>query len=51
KLVSRGPQKKPLKIATTIRLSADVVQAFRAAGEGWPIEAALKDWLRMNSPT
>ena len=53
KLASRGPQRKPLKIATTIRLSADVVQAFRAAGDGWQtkIDAALKDWLRTHSPT
>ena len=36
------------KVSTTIRLSADVVQAFRAAGDGWQtrIDAALKDWLR-----
>ena len=31
----------------TIRLSPDVVQAFRATGEGWQtrIDTALKDWL------
>jgi uncharacterized protein (DUF4415 family) len=40
------------KVSTTIRLSADVVQAFRAAGDGWQtrIDAALKDWLRTHSP-
>lgn len=48
----RGPQKAPPKVSTTIRLSPDVVQAFRAAGDGWQtrIDAALKDWLRTHSP-
>ena len=48
----RGPQKAPPKVFTTIRLSPEVVQAFRAGGEGWQtrIDAALKDWLRTHSP-
>ena len=48
---TRGPQKAPPKISTTIRLSPDVLQAFRAAGDGWQtrIDAALKDWLRTHS--
>ena len=48
----RGPQKAPPKISTTIRLSSDVLQAFRASGDGWQtrIDAALKDWLRTHSP-
>ncbi len=52
KLRGRGPQKKPPKVSTTIRLSPDVVQAFRAAGDGWQtrIDLALKDWLRTHSP-
>lgn len=52
KLGGRGPQKTPRKVSTTIRLSPDVVQAFRAAGDGWQtrIDAALKDWLRTHSP-
>ena len=52
KLRGRGPQKTPLKVSTTIRLSPDVLQAFRAGGEGWQtrIDAALKDWLRTHSP-
>lgn len=47
----RGPQKAPLKVSTTIRLSPDVLSAFRAAGDGWQtrIDAALKDWLRTHS--
>ena len=52
KLRGRGPQKAQPKVSTTIRLSPDVVQAFRAAGDGWQtrIDAALKDWLRTHSP-
>lgn len=46
----RGPQKEPTKIKTTIRLSSDVLEAFRATGPGWQtrINDALRDWLRMN---
>lgn len=48
----RGPQKAPTKQATTIRLSPDVMAAFKATGPGWQtrIDAALKDWLRTHSP-
>jgi uncharacterized protein (DUF4415 family) len=47
-----GTVKADPKVSTTIRLSPDVVQAFRAAGDGWQtrIDAALKDWLRTHSP-
>lgn len=31
----RGPGKKPAKVALTLRLSPQVVDAFRATGEGW----------------
>lgn len=46
----RGPQKAPRKISTTIRLSPEVVAAFRAAGDGWQtrIDQALKEWLKMH---
>ncbi len=48
----RGSQKTPTKVSTTIRLSPDVLQAFKAAGNGWQtrMDAALKDWLRTHSP-
>ena len=48
----RGPHKAPTKQATTIRLSPDVMAAFKATGAGWQtrIDAALKDWLRTHSP-
>ena len=36
----------------TIRLSHEVVEKFRSSGAGWQtrVDAALKDWLRNNSP-
>jgi uncharacterized protein (DUF4415 family) len=47
-----GTVKAAPKVSTTIRLSPDVVQAFKAAGDGWQtrIDAALKDWLQTHSP-
>ena len=43
----RGPQAGPTKVSTTIRLSSDVIQSFRATGTGWQtkIDLALKQWL------
>ena len=48
----RGPQKAPPKGSSTLRPSPEVVEAFRAGGDGWQtrIDAALKDWLRTHSP-
>lgn len=36
----------------TIRLSRDVVDSFRASGEGWQtrVDSALKDWLKTHTP-
>lgn len=31
----RGPQKTPTKQQVTLRLDRDVVERFRATGEGW----------------
>ena len=31
----RGPGKKPPKVALTIRVDPEVLQAWRASGEGW----------------
>ena len=52
KLGVRGPQKTPTKERITIRLSRDVVEQFRATGDGWQtrMDAALKDWLKTHSP-
>ncbi len=48
----RGAQKAPTKQATTIRLSPEVMAAFKATGAGWQtrIDEALKDWLRTHKP-
>jgi len=53
KLGIRGPQHAPTKERITIRLSQEVVQPFRATGDGWQtrIDAALKDWLESHKPT
>ena len=46
------PKADQTKEHISIRLSADVVEKFRASGAGWQtrVDAALKDWLRHNSP-
>jgi uncharacterized protein (DUF4415 family) len=52
KLGVRGPQKAPTKELVSIRLSRDVVESFRASGDGWQtrIDHALKEWLRAHQP-
>ena len=49
---TRGPQKTPVKERITIRLSPEVVEQFRATGDGWQtrVDAALKDWLHKHTP-
>lgn len=48
KLGVRGPQKEPIKERITIRLSPEVVAAFKATGAGWQtrIDEALKTYLK-----
>ena len=48
KLGVRGAQKSPTKERITIRLSRDVVERFRATGDGWQtrVDTALQDWLK-----
>ena len=48
KLGVRGPQKAPKKIATTIRLSPDVLAAFKATGDGWQtrIDTSLRQFIK-----
>ena len=43
----RPPSASP-KVSTTIRLSRDVVDHFKADGRGWQtrIDSALRDWIR-----
>ncbi len=52
KIGVRGPQKSPTKERITIRLSQDVVQRFRATGEGWQtrVDVALRNWLKRHNP-
>ena len=52
KVGERGPQKSATKERITIRLSQNVVQSFRATGEGWQtrVDAALRDWLKKHNP-
>lgn len=40
----RGPQKKPTKIAVSLRLTREVVERFKASGPDWQtrIDEALK---------
>jgi uncharacterized protein (DUF4415 family) len=40
----RGPQKVPTKVPVSIRLSPEVVAAFRTSGAGW--QARVDDILR-----
>jgi uncharacterized protein (DUF4415 family) len=52
-LKQRGrPRKEVTKAPINIRLSPDVVQAFRATGRGWQtrVDEALKDWLKSHKP-
>jgi len=51
KRVGRPPA-SVTKERITIRLSREVVEQFRASGDGWQtrVDAALKDWLKTHSP-
>jgi len=44
KMRGRGRQKTPTKVSTTIRLSPDVLQHFKAGGPGW--QSRIDDALR-----
>ena len=48
----RGPGKRPPKEVINIRLSAAVISAFRATGNGWQtrVDGALQDWLKQHEP-
>lgn len=41
----RGAQKSPLKVATSIRLSPEVIEYFKQGGKGWQsrIDEVLKE--------
>ena len=48
----RGPGRKPPKEVINIRLSPEVLSAFRATGTGWQtrVDGALRDWLKKHEP-
>ena len=46
----RGPQKSPRKKPVSLRLDANVIDAFRATGRGWQsrMNTALYEWLKQH---
>lgn len=44
----RGAQKSPTKVPVSLRLSREVVDHFKASGDGWQtrIDEALKDLIK-----
>ena len=48
----RGLQKSPVKKQLTLRLDAEVADAFRATGPGWQtrLNNALREWLAAHHP-
>ena len=48
----RGPGLRPPKVAINIRLSPEVLNAFKATGDGWQtrVDGALKEWLSTHTP-
>ena len=44
----RGPQKGPTKVPVSLRLSREVVDHYKATGDGWQtrIDDALKDLIK-----
>mgnify|MGYP003584038556 FL=1 len=48
----RGPQKARTKVATTIRLSPEVVEFFRGLGSGWQsrVDGVLRDYVAKHTP-
>ena len=52
-LGSRGrPRLESPKVLVSIRYDADIIERFRASGEGWQtrMNDALRDWLRAHQP-
>ncbi len=43
----RGPGMKPKKVLLSVRYSPEVVEFFKATGEGWQarMDEALKEWM------
>ena len=49
----RGLQKRPAKIAITVRYSPEVIEYFKSEGEGWQkrMNEALKEWVTRHPHT
>ncbi|SDS58273.1 Uncharacterized conserved protein, DUF4415 family [Halopseudomonas litoralis] len=45
---TRGPQKAPTKTQVSVRLSTEVLDYFKASGNGWQtrLDEALKEYVR-----
>lgn len=45
---TRGQQKSPTKIQTTIRFDRDVLDGLKATGKGWQtrVNDAMREWLK-----
>lgn len=52
KPVGRPRATTPLKVSTTIRFDADILEALKASGKGWQtrVNDAVRDWLKAHSP-
>ncbi|MFM0058827.1 BrnA antitoxin family protein [Paraburkholderia phytofirmans] len=53
KLGARGrPRLSSTKVLLSVRYDADVVEAFKASGDGWQtrMNDALRDWLKDHRP-
>ncbi|MDO8932916.1 MAG: BrnA antitoxin family protein [Rhodocyclaceae bacterium] len=46
----RGPQKQPTKVPVTVRYSPEVVEFFKATGEGWQtrMNDALREYVKLH---
>jgi uncharacterized protein (DUF4415 family) len=49
----RGPQKDPLKVPVSIRLSPDVIEYFKSQGKGWQtkIDNILNNYIKNHKTT
>lgn len=49
----RGPQKHPTKVPVTVRYSPEVVEYFKATGEGWQtrMNDALREYVEQHRMT
>ncbi|NIR52487.1 BrnA antitoxin family protein [candidate division KSB1 bacterium] len=48
----RGPQKEPIKVPVSIRLSPEIVEYFKSLGKGWQtkINDILRDYIKTHEP-